>query len=171
VTAVLSLGGYASGLELVRFFLTGDFAWGDLRGHVEHDAEVVRLFLTANADLVDDETYRRLLARDPTRIATLLAAPPAGLARMLDALSPARVARDIRARLVLVHGRGDRVVPFTETLRLAAVRPEGTRVILVGIFDHLQGTGTGLGWRDGRDLLSLAGIVYALMAGGDSGHW
>jgi hypothetical protein len=170
VGAVLSLGGYASALELLRFFLTGDFAWGQVRGHVEHDPEVVQLFIRANADLVDDATRRGLLARDAARIAALLAAPPPELGRLLQALSPERVARDIRARLVLVHGRGDRAVPYTESLRLAAARPEATRIVLVGLFDHLEGAGSGLGWRHGLDVLSLLGTTYALVAGGDSGQ-
>lgn len=161
VGTVLSLGGYASAVELLRFFLTGDYAWGQARGHVDHDPRLLAAFIAANADLVDEPTHRALAARDPARIAALLAAPPPELRRVLEALSPERVAGDIRAHLVLVHGRGDRAVPYTESLRLAAARPAGTRVVLVGVVEHVEGP-AGLRAGDLRDLLALWLVVYRL---------
>lgn len=163
VAAVVSLGGYASAHELLRFFLTGDYAWGELRGHVEHDPEVVRHFVSANADLLDEGTRAAFLSLDRTRVAALLAAPPPALDRLLTALSPERVAADIPARLVLIHGRADRAVPYTETLRLAAARPTGTRVILVGLLDHVERPGGRLRLADVTDLLALWMAVYSLL--------
>ncbi|MGH7389424.1 MAG: hypothetical protein ACREM3_08170, partial [Candidatus Rokuibacteriota bacterium] len=72
VAAVLSLGGYASARSLVRFFLTGDYAWGDARGHVEHDPALVRAFVEVNGDLVDEATRRALAAGDRARAAALI---------------------------------------------------------------------------------------------------
>jgi pimeloyl-ACP methyl ester carboxylesterase len=164
VAAVLSLGGYASARSLVRFFLTGDHAWGDVRGHVDHDPGLVRAFVDANGDLVDDATRRALADGDRARAAALIDAPPPTLARLLDALSPERVATRIEARLVLVHGRGDRAVPFTESLRMAAARPERTRVLIVGVVDHVERAGRGVSAAAWRDLAALAGIVYSLLA-------
>jgi pimeloyl-ACP methyl ester carboxylesterase len=165
VGTVVALGGYASAVELLRFFLTGEYAYGPERGRVEHDREVVRAFIAANGDLVDEPTRRALLAGDARRAAAFLDALPPDLGRLLDALSPERVARDIRARLVLVHGRGDPTVPYTESLRLAAARPEGTTVILVRAVGHLEGPGGLVVWRRFRDLLALGGVVYRLLAG------
>jgi pimeloyl-ACP methyl ester carboxylesterase len=160
VRVILSLGGYASAAELLRFFLTGDFRWGAIRGHVTHDREIVRQFVEANADLLDLPT-REILA-DPTRVASMLEAPPPALTHLLDQLSPERVARQIRARLVLVHGTHDRAVPYTESLRLAAARPERTRVVLVGVLDHVEAT-RGASWLSGaRELSSLLLAMYSL---------
>jgi hypothetical protein len=80
---------------------------------------------------------------------------------VLEALSPERVAGNIRAPLVLVHGRGDRAVPYTESLRLAAARHARTSVVLVGVMDHVEGP---IRFRAGhlRDLLALWLVVYRL---------
>jgi pimeloyl-ACP methyl ester carboxylesterase len=164
VAAVVSLGGYASAPALLRYFLTGDYAWGEIRGHVEHDPEVVRSFVSANADLLDADTRAALLGLDRTRVARLLAAPPPGLRGVLEALSPERVAADIPARLLLIHGRNDRAVPYTEALRLAAARPARTRVVLVGLFDHVEGAGGRVRLADIADLLALWAEVYTLLS-------
>jgi pimeloyl-ACP methyl ester carboxylesterase len=44
----------------------------------------------------------------------------------------------IRVPVRLIHGRGDRLIPFTETLRVAEAIPEETqkRVYLTGLFTH-----------------------------------
>ena len=87
----------------------------------------------------------------------------AALAPLLDALSPERVASRIPGRLILIHGRGDLAVPYTETLRLAAARPRDTAVVLVGVIGHVEGTARRrLG--AARDLLALWGVTYALIA-------
>jgi hypothetical protein len=53
-------------------------------------------------------------------------------------------------------------VPYTETLRLAAARPERTTVALVGVVAHVEGA---RGWASVRDLLTLLGVTYGLIAG------
>jgi pimeloyl-ACP methyl ester carboxylesterase len=163
VGIAVSIGGYASAAELLRFFLTGDYAWGPTRGHVDHDPQIVAAFVEANADLVDEPTHQALARRDPARISALLAAPPPGLRSVLEALSPERVAGDIRAPLILVHGRGDRAVPYTESLRLAATRPARTSVVLVGVMDHVEGPAR-FQVSQLRDLLALWLVVYQLSA-------
>jgi pimeloyl-ACP methyl ester carboxylesterase len=162
VNTVLVLGGYASAVELLRFFLTGEYGYGGTRGHVEHDPDLVRAFIAANGELVDAAT-RRALTTDRQRAAAFLDDLPADLRELLDALSPERVARDIRARLVLVHGRADRAVPYTESLRLAAARPERTTLVLVGVIDHVQGPGRSGARLRTEDLLALWGVVSRLL--------
>jgi pimeloyl-ACP methyl ester carboxylesterase len=164
VRAVLSLGGYASAPELLRFFLTGDYAWGDARGHVDHDPRLVAAFIAANADLVDEPTRQALAGGDRARIAAVLATPPPELRQVLETLSPVRVAGDIQANLILVHGRGDRAVPYTESLRLAAARPARTSVVLVGILAHVERP-DGFRAADLGDLPALWMVVYRLRAG------
>ena len=163
VGAVLTLGGYASAHEVVRFWLTGAYGYEGIRGRVDHDPELVRTFVRANADRLDASSRAILEAADRDGAARLLTAPPPDLQQYLDALSPLRVARDIRARLVLVHGRADRAVPYTESLRLAAARPERTTLVLVGVVEHVEGRGAS-GWRGARDFLALWRVMYALRA-------
>jgi len=160
VRVVLSLGGYASAPELLRFFLTGEYGWGNVRGRVVHPPGVVRAFVEANTDLL--ETSARDALADPARAAAVLAAPPPPVAALLAQLSPERVARDIRARLVLVHGVDDPAVPYTESLRLAAARPERTRVVLVHLVGHVEGARARSWTAAVRELGALVLVVYGL---------
>jgi pimeloyl-ACP methyl ester carboxylesterase len=160
VRVVLSLGGYASAAALLRFFLTGEYAFEGVRGRVVHDPTVVRRFVEANADLLDTDAQAALA--DPARAAAVLAAPPPPLADLLARLSPERVAREIRARLVLVHGVDDRAVPYTESLRLAAARPADTRVVLVHLVEHVEGTRIRAWTTAVRELGALVVVVYGL---------
>ena len=161
VSTVVSLGGYASGVEVVRFWLTGVYGFGSVRGRVDHDPELVRMFVRANRDLLDPPSRALLETGEPEQAARFLAALPPELHRHLDALSPLRVARDIPARLVLIHGYQDRAVPYTESLRLAAARPERTTLVLVGIVEHVE-SGPSVGWRQVGDLLALWRVMYGL---------
>ena len=142
VRAVLSLGGYASASELLRFFLTGEYAWDGIHGRVVHDPRVVRAFVEANADLLDRS------------------APP--VAELLERLSPERAAEAIRARLILVHGVDDPTIPYTESLRLAAARPRNTKVVLVHLFEHVDPGRRKLSWAALRELGALILEVYGL---------
>ena len=162
VSTVLSLGGYASAREVLRFWLTGDYAYDGVSGRVDHDPELVRAFLRSNADLLAPDTRAALEAGDREAARRLLDAPPPDLARYLDALSPIRVAPAVGARLVLVHGRGDRAVPYTESLRLAAARPERTTLVLVGLVEHVEGARR-RSWQDALDLFALWRVMYALL--------
>jgi pimeloyl-ACP methyl ester carboxylesterase len=164
VRTVLSLGGYASATELLRFFLTGDYAFGGIRGHVVHDPAVVQAFVEANADLVPPATREAI--GDPARAAALLRAPPPGVAALLASLSPERVAREIPARLVLVHGVDDPAVPYTESLRLAAARPGQTHVVLVHVLQHVEAGRGGLSWPAFREFCALVQVLYGLGRGG-----
>jgi pimeloyl-ACP methyl ester carboxylesterase len=164
VRVVLSLGGYASATEVVRFWLTGTYGYEGVSGRVDHDPALVRMFVRANGDRLDAPSRALLEGGDPGGAARFLAATPVELQSYLDSLSPIRVARDIRARLVLVHGRTDRAVPYTESLRLAAARPERTTLVLVGVVDHVKAQGA-VGWQGARDFLALWGVMYGIASG------
>jgi fermentation-respiration switch protein FrsA (DUF1100 family) len=140
VALVLSLGGYASARELARFYVTGH-------------PDLARRFAEANPDLMDPTARRALATGDLEHLS------PA-LRRRLDALSPARVVADLRARLLIVHGRDDPAVPFTESLRLAAAaRALRPRVVIVGAIAHVEGGGH----RQILDLLLLWAVTRELL--------
>jgi pimeloyl-ACP methyl ester carboxylesterase len=142
VAAVLSLGGYASFPSLVQF-------------HLKKDPEIVRRFAAANPDLMD-ASARRALATG-----TLEELSPA-VRRRLDALSPDTVVNRLHARLLIVHGRDDPVVPFTESLRLAAAaRALRPRVVIIGAIAHVERQPAAARL---VDLLKLAAVTYELIA-------
>jgi len=159
VATVVVLGGYASARELVRYFLTGEYDYAGRRGHTAHDPDMVRAFVAANADLLGPSLRRGLDAGDRQAMESALQA----LAPLLTALSPEQVAARIPGHLLLIHGRGDRAVPYTETLRLAAARPRDTAVVLVGMIGHVEGTAPS--WHELRDLFALWGVTYTMIAG------
>jgi len=62
--------------------------------------------------------------------------------RALDAgLDPRPRLADVRAKVVLSHGRQDRLIPYTETLRLMSMLPPQARasVTITGLFAHSAG--------------------------------
>ena len=141
VSLIVTLGGYASAPDLVRFYLSGDYAYGNERGHRRHAPELVRRFVEANADLLEDAAH---------------------LHEVLDTLSPVRIASRIAAPLIVVHGRDDVVVPFTESLRLADARPSGTRLVLVDVLGHVGAAADGgLDW---RAVARLWQVAYRLVS-------
>lgn len=163
VSAVLSLGGYASAEEVLKFWLTGTYSYEGVRGRVDHDPALVRAFVRANADRLDPASRAMLETADREAAGRWLAAPPPSLKTYLDTLSPLRVAPAIVARLILVHGRADPAVPYTESLRLAAARPDRTTVVLVGLVDHVEGA-RGARWQDIGDVFELWRVMYALLS-------
>ncbi len=166
VGMVLSLGGYASTVELLRYFLTGAYVYRGVSGRGAPQPEAARLFLRENLDLLGDGEDRQKLRawlsesgasppttlspegaavmrlvenRDPARVETLVRALPPGLQRLLARLSPEEAVPRVRARLFLVHGRNDPAVPFTESLRLAdAAGKAGTRLVVAGMLQHVE---------------------------------
>jgi pimeloyl-ACP methyl ester carboxylesterase len=56
-------------------------------------------------------------------------------------LDPREHLPSLRARIVLSHGRQDRLIPFTETLRLASTIPPGVDLstTITGLFAHSSG--------------------------------
>lgn len=62
-------------------------------------------------------------------------------------LEPGPALAGLRTRTLLAHGRDDRLVPFTESLRLAGALPANTlvRCNITSLFAHSGGTERGLG--------------------------
>jgi len=162
VRMLLALGPHASALELIRFHLTGEYAWQTVRGRVTRDPAVARPILEANRELADPPLRAALASGDAARVEAAFAGLSEPTRALVAALSPERAVAHIGAPIVLVHGRADPAVPYSESLRLAAARPSHTRVVLVGAIGHVEGTTTGL---DGVvDVARLLGVVYGLLA-------
>jgi pimeloyl-ACP methyl ester carboxylesterase len=162
VRVLLALGAHASALELIRFHLTGEYAWHAVRGRAARDPDVTRALIEANAELAEPALRAALATGDAARVDAAIAALPASTRTLLLELSPERTVTSVRAPVVLVHGRADPAVPYSESLRLAAARPAHTRVVLVGAIGHVEGAAGGLGGM--VDVLRLLGVVYGLVA-------
>lgn len=189
VRLVVGLGGHAEARELVRYFTTGAYAFGGQGGRAPVDPRLARSFVAGDLGLVRDPAARAAVGaalagqplpasagpeaqtvlallenRDPARVDGLLAALPPETQALLDALSPARSVGRFRGRLLLVHGRDDPAVPYTESLRLAAAAdPARTRLVLVELLAHVEGRTPA--WRQAEDFLKLWSVVYELFRG------
>jgi len=161
VGVLLALGPHASAAETLRFWLTGVFDYGGASGRVPHDPALVRAFVDANADLVDEATRAALAAGDAARVERALAGLPADVRALLEGLSPVRALPRVRARVILVHGYADSAVPYTESLRLAAARPARTTVILLHSVGHVEAA-PGPIWRATREGVRLWLAVHSL---------
>jgi pimeloyl-ACP methyl ester carboxylesterase len=161
LSAVLALGGYASAVELLRYTLTGTYAFGDVAGRAATILEpAIAQFARANAELLDEAGQRLVDNRDPAAVDERVRALPRRTRDLLEALSPERTIGTLRAPLFLIHGRQDPAVPFTESLRLdAAARAAGrpARTAIVGAVGHVDADlRAGL-----ADLLRLWAAFYA----------
>ena len=188
VRIVVALGGYADARELVRYFTTGAYSFGGTAGRVDVDPALAGAFLARNLDLVSDARDRAavdtllqgrgatadagsgaravlavLQNRDPARVDALLDALPAATRELLATLSPARHLGRTRTRLLVVHGRNDRAIPFTESLRLAAAVPDRSRLVIVDLVGHVEGQAPA--WRRLTDVVRLWSVCYELLAG------
>ena len=109
---------------------------------------------------------------DPARFDALLAELPAAMRADLDRLNLAR--RDLnalQARLILVHGKNDNLIPYPESLALAAAAPEGLADVSLihGVLGHidlkLSSLFTWRFWReDLPDLWKLWRVIDMLLA-------
>lgn len=112
---------------------------------------------------------RNLLAllenNNPDAVPGLIRALPISIRSGFDALSPSR--RDLsalEARLILIHGRDDPAVPFTESMALAAAVPSGqAELYLIDGLDHVDFRAE-LGLSDQLTLLKAG---QSLLAGRD----
>jgi fermentation-respiration switch protein FrsA (DUF1100 family) len=149
LSAVMTLGGYASARELLRYTLTGAYRFGDISGRRNVDEDGIARFAAANAELVAGSGRALVDNREPAAIDGLIAALPESTQRLLDALSPATSVSRGLVPLFLLHGREDRTVPFTESLRLeelarAAGRP--VRAAIVGAVSHVDPEDRATSW-------------------------
>ena len=102
--------------------------------------------------------YALVENRDPDRVPALIARLPPRIRDEMDALSPAShdLSR-LHAELILVHGRNDAIVPFSESVALAAAAPHA-ELFLLDRLAHVD-----LRPSDWRDTLMLWRAAYALV--------
>lgn len=106
---------------------------------------------------------RALLAlvtnRDPARVPALIAALPPAVQEQMARLSLRRHdLAPLAGRLILVHGRRDPLIPYSESLALARAVP-GSEVFLIDGFSHITPEGTGWAGR-----LQLIDAIQAVLA-------
>ena len=97
-------------------------------------------------------------ASEAERFADQLAAAGIATEPLLD---PQPFLPDIRCRVVLAHGRADRLIPFTETLRLRSRLPARTRpsATITGLFAHSSGERGMHVVRYAREAARFAGLL------------
>ncbi|MBW8457621.1 MAG: hypothetical protein K0M58_04150 [Thiobacillus sp.] len=116
--------------------------------------------------------YALALNADPARFDALFAGLPRGMREHIARLDLARHdLAPLQARLILVHGRNDNLIPYTESLALAAAVPaEQARVFLIrSVLRHVDmGVSDLFTWRFWRedlpDLWRLWRVIDLLLA-------
>ena len=121
--------------------------------------------------------YALAVNSDPGRFPELYARLPKAMRADLDRLDLAQHdLMPLKARLILVHGKNDNLIPWTESLALAAAVPEGqARVLLIhGVLGHVELRKSQLlSWRFWRedlpDLWRLWQVIDLLLAEREAG--
>ncbi|MDP1652726.1 MAG: hypothetical protein Q8L56_08380 [Rhodocyclaceae bacterium] len=128
--------------------------------------------LAAELSRAGQAVYALAVNNDPARFPELLARLPAAMRADIDRLNLARHdLKALKARLFLVHGRNDNLIPYPESLALAAAAPEGlARVFLIHrVLGHVDLSFSNLlSWRFWRedlpDLWRLWRVIDLLLA-------
>jgi len=141
------------------------------------DPEVDLAPLAAGLSPGAQAVYALALNSDPARFAELFARLPRGMREHIDRLDLARHdLTPLQARLILVHGRNDNLIPYTESLALAGAVPAGqARVFLIrSVLGHVDlGVSDFFTWRFWRedlpDLWRLWRVIDLLLAEREDG--
>jgi pimeloyl-ACP methyl ester carboxylesterase len=163
---ILAVGGYHDLVQVLTFFTTGWFRQDGEWRYLEPNEYGKWVFVLSNLDRLDDPTDRALLQtmakrkmadldaglddlaaqlhvqgkalyafitnREPQRSPELLRQLPQGIRADIAAL-------DLANRLLLIHGYDDSIIPFTESIALAAaVRKGQARLFLVDGLAHVD---------------------------------
>jgi fermentation-respiration switch protein FrsA (DUF1100 family) len=108
----------------------------------------------------DAEALLALLGnRDPTRVPALIARLSPSMRAELEGLNPA--AHDLttlQGEVILLHGRSDNVIPYTESVALArSLRPGQVELFLIEGFAHVDVH------LKSRDIPQLLGVIQRLL--------
>lgn len=128
--------------------------------------------LAARLSVPGQAVYALAVNTDPARFQQLLEGLPEAMRADLERLNLARHdLKQLKARLWLVHGRNDSLIPWTETLALAAAAPAGqARVFLIHrVVGHVNlSVSDLLSWRfwteDLPDLWRLWRVIDLMLA-------
>ena len=84
--------------------------------------------------------YRLLINHDPSAVPHMIEDLSGDMRQLIESLNPA--AHDLsrlQARLILLHGRSDNLIPYTESVALAQALPEGqARLFLIDGLAHVN---------------------------------
>lgn len=105
------------------------------------------------------DLYALMTNEDPAQVEPLLAVLPEALRAQLDALTLRdRDLSHLTGRLILIHGREDPLVPFSESLALSKAVPQ-TQLFLIDGFSHINPRSVGV-----IGQLQLAEAIQAILA-------
>lgn len=104
--------------------------------------------------------YRLIINEDPNRVPDLIRQLPASILTELEGLNPAsRELTTLQAEVILVHGRNDNMIPYSESLALAQALPsEQVKLFIVDGLVHVDVR------IKNKDIPQLLGAVEALLA-------
>ena len=110
--------------------------------------------------------YALLANSDPARVPALIAALPEAVRADITGLDLKRQdLSKLQARLILVHGRDDAIIPYSESKALAAAAPEGQAALyVVDSLAHVDLGAAGL-----IDMLILWRAAYRLLTAREEG--
>ena len=84
--------------------------------------------------------YQLLVNHDPAAVPQLIERLPGRIRQLIEAINPA--AHDLsllQARLILLHGRSDNLIPYTESVALSQALPEGqAQLFLIDGLAHVD---------------------------------
>ena len=136
---IVSFAGYYELSEAMRYVITGQYAYGDIRETLEPELWVKDLARKnlLSFELSDDEASA--FFDQPDRYDELLELQPE-LRSSMQNLSPANVIDRIDAQTLIAHSTGDRTIPYTESFRLNDALSDRvpTTLTIVNIFQHGQ---------------------------------
>ena len=95
---------------------------------------------SANLSPDAEAFYRLITNEDPNRVAGLIRQLPASILTELEGLNPAsRDLTTMQAEVILIHGRSDTMIPYSESLALArALPPEQVRLFVIDGLVHVD---------------------------------
>ncbi len=119
-----------------RRALTG-FGWDLLRGQSEEEAFIGGVL---HLESEGEALLALITNRNPERTGLLMSRLPEPVQLQIAALNPAtHDLSGLKARLILLHGRSDNVIPYTQSLALAgAVAPAQARLFLIDGLAHVD---------------------------------
>jgi len=163
VLLAANAGAIAAPQDAARLRAIGDLRRRRPEAPIDHLVEGIGPAALSVLDLVRND--------DPARFPALLAGLDPGVRALMDELSPAHVLNGpVEAELILIHGRGDAVIPYTQSLKLSrqVQCPGGPRLALLGGFRHARPEGSAAGWRTAienpGDSLRLLEILAEILA-------
>jgi len=132
--------------------------------------------MSATADSLGPEgaqLYALMMNRDPDSTGGIIDGLSPRILEYFDALSLPGNIDNVKAALLIVHGRDDNLMPYTESIRLAENAPPGAEVHLTILksFQHVdlkfdtEGGPAGW-WRAAQELGRVFSVGYELLAQG-----